>query len=269
MAAVVAFQIESILPGIIAVAYYAFVFFFAEISRKLIDVVIHNKNSPIYIISMEFIGTAQMCTCVYENSVIIKHYGPLGFFFVVIALQISGIFLNRGAYITPLPVIEQLWNGKISADKFLILLFAQTIGGFSAFRLANTLWYYSLTYSSDHQQLYANLPCAIAYKVPFSYAFLNELICTFLFRFILHRLPTSSKRYLIPFMLSTFLTFSLTYVGVPGLNPVVTSSRLQGCPGLDLQWFMITYWFCPVVGWLLAARLDNAKFRNKQKPKKS
>jgi len=43
---------------------------------------------------------------------------------------------------------------------------------------------------------------------------------------------------------------------VPGLNPVVTSSRLQGCAGLDHQWFIMTYWCCPVMGWLIAACLD-------------
>lgn len=35
---------------------------------------------------------------------------------------------------------------------------------------------------------------------------------------------------------------ALAVIGVPGLNPVVASSRLQGCPGLDLQWFIMLYW---------------------------
>lgn len=59
---------QNIFPAIIAVAYYAFVFFFAEITRKLVDFAIHKKNSLAYVFLMELIGTAQMCTCVYENS---------------------------------------------------------------------------------------------------------------------------------------------------------------------------------------------------------
>ena len=214
-----------------------------------------------------------MCTAVFENALVIRKYGNIGFFLVVIALQLSGNFLNRGAYVSPLPVIEQFLNSKIRPDKFLALLSAQTIGGYSAFRLANALWYYSLNYSADHFQLFEHLPCAIVYKVPYSYAFLNELVGSFLLRYIINRLPNSSKFYITPALVASLLTFSLSFIGIPGLNPVVTSSRLQGCPGLDLQWFMITYWVCPAIGWLLAAQLDkNSKARGgskKEKQKKS
>jgi hypothetical protein len=61
-----AFQIEALFPGIIAIGYYAFVFFFAEISRKLVDYAV-KKSSLIHAFLIELIGTAQMCTCVYEN----------------------------------------------------------------------------------------------------------------------------------------------------------------------------------------------------------
>jgi len=60
----------------------------------------------------------------------------------------------------------------------------------------------------------------------------------------------------VPVVFAFALSFALSQIGVPGLNPVTASSRLQGCPGLDLQWFMITYWVAPVVGWLSAASLD-------------
>ena len=64
-----AFQIETLFPAIIAIGYYAFVFLFAEISRKLVDYTV-KKSSPLYTFLIELIGTAQMCTCVYENSLL-------------------------------------------------------------------------------------------------------------------------------------------------------------------------------------------------------
>ncbi|KAH7695319.1 CRE-AQP-10 protein, partial [Aphelenchoides avenae] len=73
------------------------------------------------------------------------------------------------------------------------------------------------------------------------------------------------KTFLAPVVVSTFLSVALAYVGVPGLNPVTVSSRLQGCPGLDLQWFIMTYWFAPVFRWLAAAALDR---RGKRRPAK-
>lgn len=60
------FNVETLLPAIIAIAYYAFVFFFAEITRKIVGL-IFKKSSLIYVLLIELIGTAQMCTCVYEN----------------------------------------------------------------------------------------------------------------------------------------------------------------------------------------------------------
>lgn len=61
---------------------------------------------------------------------------------------------------------------------------------------------------------------------------------------------------------------ALYYIGVPGLNPVTASSRLQGCPGLDLQWFIITYWVAPVFGWLLASTLDGRRPKKQTKKAK-
>jgi len=44
---------------------------------------------------------------------IVKNYGVTGFFFAVIALQITGNLLNRGALVTPLPAIEQFLAHKM------------------------------------------------------------------------------------------------------------------------------------------------------------
>ncbi|KAL3101253.1 hypothetical protein niasHT_028009 [Heterodera trifolii] len=256
--------LQSVLPAIISVAYYLFVFFFAEVSRKLVDLSL-KKSSLVHLFLVELIATAQMCTCVYENAIIIKHYGPSGFFLVVTFLQIAGAFFNRGAFVSPLAPIELFLRGKMDTEKFLAILLSQTLGGYSAFRLANSLWYYSQSYSTDHHQFYDSLPCALSYKVPFYYALLFELFGSFLLRFLLHRFPLSSRHFFAPPTIAAFLSFALTFIGVPGLNPVVTSSRLQGCPGLDLQWFIMTYWCCPVVGWLLASKLDKTPTKQKKK----
>uniref|UniRef100_A0A1I7ZGI7 DUF2842 domain-containing protein n=1 Tax=Steinernema glaseri TaxID=37863 RepID=A0A1I7ZGI7_9BILA len=81
----------------------------------------------------------------------------------------------------------------------------------------------------------------------------------------MNRIPVNSKQYVVPIVISSFLSFALVYIGVPGLNPTVASSRLQGCSGLTTQWFLFTYWLCPAVGWMAAAHLDR---RSKAKPSK-
>uniref|UniRef100_A0A183ESA1 Superinfection immunity protein n=1 Tax=Gongylonema pulchrum TaxID=637853 RepID=A0A183ESA1_9BILA len=53
------------------------------------------------------------------------------------------------------------------------------------------------------------------------------------------------------------LLLAMLFVGVAGLNPTVASSRLQGCEGLNTAWFILTYWICPMVGWMLSAFVDD------------
>ena len=261
---------ETVFPALVSIIFYLVVFFLAEFSRKTLDYFV-KKNTRLYVFLIELIGTVQMCTCIYENSIIVKYYGVVGFFLTVVSLLVIGGLINRGAYVSPLAPIELFLRGKLNSEKFMSIILAQTIGGFAAFRCANSLWYYSTAYSNDHFSLYKQLPCSIVYKVSFIYVFIFEIFGAFLLRLILHRLPDAYKQYLAPITVSTFLSFALAYIGVPGLNPVTASSRLQGCPGLDLQWFIMLYWCCPVVGWLIGAQFDSkrkirpAKSNNKNK----
>ncbi|KAI6213750.1 hypothetical protein M3Y94_00188300 [Aphelenchoides besseyi] len=165
--------------------------------------------------------------------------------------------------------IEMFYRGSISTERFLTVLFAQSLGGYSAYRIANTLWYYTVNYSADHAHFYRDLPCSIQYKVPFMYVIAYEVFGCFMIRLLITKVPENYKRFIVPVIFGSFLSFALTYVGIPALNPVTTSSRLLNCPGLDIQWFLIVYWCAPVCGWLLAAALDkNRKLKAGGKNKK-
>jgi hypothetical protein len=104
----------------------------------------------------------------------------------------------------------------------LTVLAAQTVGGYSAFRIANGLWFYTLDYSSDHAHLYKSLPCAIQYKVSgvlimqlkhgqfkvaFIYAFAFEVVGCFILRLMIVRIPEAYKRFVVPVVFASFLAF--------------------------------------------------------------
>jgi len=164
--------------------------------------------------------------------------------------------VNRGAFVSPLAPLEMFYFGTIDWKRLIALLSAQVIGGYSAFRIARQLWYWSQSLSIDHGRFYhSGEACALAYKVTYVYAALFEVIGCFVLRLIVHLLPTRFKSWCIPVLVSSFLSFALMYIGVPGLNPTVASSRLQGCSGLSTPWFLFTYWFCPILGSLAAAML--------------
>ncbi|VDK45961.1 unnamed protein product [Anisakis simplex] len=234
-------------PFFIAYCFYITVFVLAEFARKLVDRYVP-PNKLTYTFCIEAIATAQMCTCVYEN---------VGYFFVVTTLLLAGGAMNRGAFVSPLKPIEMFYFGSIDSDRLLSVLAGEFLGGYSAYRLARQLWYWSLNLATDHASSYATTHCKLMYKVPFSYAFTFEIFACFLIRTIVTRLPIKTTRYAVPLILSGFLTFALTFIGVPGLNPTIASSRLQGCDGLDTKWFILTYWICPTIGWMLSAIVDN------------
>lgn len=90
--------LQQVWPAFLAGTTYLTIIFIAEISRRLVDLAGVRKNSNLYIFLIELIAVAQQCTCVYENGVIIRHYGPTGFFFAVFGILLVTSRFNRGAY---------------------------------------------------------------------------------------------------------------------------------------------------------------------------
>uniref|UniRef100_A0A915PW58 Aquaporin n=1 Tax=Setaria digitata TaxID=48799 RepID=A0A915PW58_9BILA len=245
-------------PLFVAICFYLSVFIIAELTRKFVDKY-EVPGSLLFCFLMEVIATAQMCTCVYENAVIIRHYGLLGFFFTVALLIFSGGIMNREAFVSPLVPIELYCKGTLPLKRLIVTLVGEMVGGYSAYRIARNLWYWSLNLSSDHAIFYKSTSCELVYKVPFMFVPAFEVFGCFLMRYILCRIPANFKKFVAPAVVSGFLTSALLFVGVAGLNPTVASSRLQGCEGLNTVWFVMTYWICPVIGWMLSALIDNRK----------
>uniref|UniRef100_A0A914V1V0 Aquaporin n=1 Tax=Plectus sambesii TaxID=2011161 RepID=A0A914V1V0_9BILA len=237
-------------PLYVSLSFYVSVFILAEITRRVIET-LTGPGTLSRRFAYELIATAQMCTCVYENALIIKYYGLIGFFTVVVVLLIVGSYVNRGAFVSPLASIEAVYFGRISIRDFVALFLAELAGGYMAFRWARLIW--SAGVSHDHTAFYDNFYCKLGYKVPYVQAAVFEVVGCFLIRYIIGAAPLATKRFVAAITAAGFLTFALRFIGVPGLNPIVASSRMQGCEGLSIDWFLFTYWICPIIGSLAAA----------------
>ncbi|CEF71319.1 Aquaporin-like domain-containing protein [Strongyloides ratti] len=202
------------------------------------------------------IGTLQMCTCVYENGLMIKNYGPMGFFFTVTSLLCFANSWNRGAFVSPLAPFEMFFYKTINLKKFVTVVCGQFLGGAYAFFLAKMLWFYTKNYSEEHEfALESTKNCILGFKVSYIFVLLFEITGCFCIRLIISKLPEKAKFFAIPMTIAGFLTLGVVYIGVGGLNPTVAASRLFGCAGLDTVWFIITYWIAPIIGWMAAAHL--------------
>ncbi|VDN55393.1 unnamed protein product [Dracunculus medinensis] len=245
---------------IIAYSFYGVVFIVGEIARRIVERFISPGN-VLHCFLIEAIATAQMCTCVYENAIILRHYGAVGFFFVVASVLFLGGCVNRGAFISPLAPIELFFYQTIGIERFLALLSAELIGAYSAFRIARQLWYWSLDLSVDHILNYETSTfCSFTYKVPFALVLGFEIIACYLMRTIFSYVSVMNyKQYFIPPIISAFLTIALVIIGIPGLNPIVATSRWYGCDGLTTSWFITVYWTCPIIGWMASAIMQKRK----------
>uniref|UniRef100_A0A0N4Z538 Aquaporin n=1 Tax=Parastrongyloides trichosuri TaxID=131310 RepID=A0A0N4Z538_PARTI len=242
-------------PAVVCVLFYITCFTIGELGRNLVSKLFNEGSLP-YILLIEAIGTLQMCTCVYENGLMVKNYGPMGFFFTVSTLLCFAGSWNRGAFVSPLAPFEMYFYKSISLTKFLMVVVGQVIGGANAFFSAKILWYYTQHYTGEHEfALKSSEKCVLGFKVDYIYVILFEAFGCFMIRLIISKLPEKVKFFAIPVTISGFLTFGIVYIGVGGLNPTVAASRLFGCAGLDTIWFVITYWIAPLVGWMSAAYL--------------
>uniref|UniRef100_A0A0N5AHK0 Aquaporin n=1 Tax=Syphacia muris TaxID=451379 RepID=A0A0N5AHK0_9BILA len=271
-------------PLLVASCFYVVVFILGHVSRQFIRRNLDPSSSR-YKFLIEAITTAQMCTCVYENgtlicflieiyfkrcqlylnadslpfeAVITRNYGPWGFLFVVSTVLTVGTNVNGGGYVSPLTPIELYVKKSLSLKSLLEIIFGQVVGGYAAFRIARNLWYSTSRFSSEHLLSYESTKCAFVYKVPFFVAFAFEFIGCFLLRYINAKIPIRYKKYIAPVLTASFLSFSLAFIGVVGLNPTVSASRMFGCDGLNTLWFIATYWVCPTLGWLAGATFDSS-----------
>ncbi|CAJ0586611.1 unnamed protein product, partial [Mesorhabditis spiculigera] len=252
---------EWLRPAVAPFFFYVFAFASAEIARRISDWVLQRtvrnyQDSYQYLFMNELIGTALMCGCVWENGLIVQAFGWKGFGITVAALLTGNMLWNRRACVSPLMPIENGLYGSYSPKKTITILTAQLLGGIAAPILAHGVWWHTRSYSIAHRQAHFNLRdgCEFSYKTDFVYACLWEFVGAFLIRAgapILSRISP----FTIPVFIASLLSAAMVYVGIPGLNPTVVTSRLWHCRGLSANWFFLLYWFCPLFGWFFGAEV--------------
>lgn len=245
-------------PILISLAYYLSVFTACELGRRLAWRLLPSSAVPFV---LDALGTLQICTCVYENALVVRYYGVQGFFCAVVCLVTAHSFLNRGASVLPTAALEEaLLRGRIRQATRSLL--AQMVGGYGAFRLAKAVWWLHL--SGDHARQWSAYPCALSWRVPLWLFCAYEVGGSFLIRSIVGRASPGSRRYVAAVVQATLLSIEFAFLGPPGLNPIIAASRLLGCEGLSLRGHLFIYWLCPFLGWLAAAKLHQDQSQSAQ-----
>lgn len=252
-------------PIIVSLIYYFCVATFCELSRRIVDVA-QVKNMVVRLALFEFLGTLQVCTCVYENHLVTRNYGLKGFFLVVFLLLNLHRLINRGAVVSPALALERLISGSLSVKHFVVLLWAQIFGALCAFRLAQRIWWIEL--SETHAYQAQNFDCVLHLQAPVLGLLFYEFGTCFMLRTLIGATARRKPRfapYVGAALFSAALSIEILFFGVAGLNPTIAFSRLFGCKGLNSIEHFAIFWFPSIIGWLLAYFIERSGIPGRMK----
>lgn len=205
----------------------------------------------------ELVTALQMCACVFENGVIMANYGLGGFFIAVYFILIVAVSTNEGYFGNMFHHLEQLvFGGSSSTTKLIVIGSGQFVGAALARPFIINLWHYTSSLSSTHEQLLTANLCAFQIQWDVTQTMMLEALFCFLLRFIFAFCTKTpfGRSYVAPAVLSGLLSASVYIIGLAGMNPMTSFSRLAFCPGLDDSLFYIIYWLCGSVGWLAGSQ---------------
>jgi len=243
-------------PVVASIIFYAIVIGFCELCRRSLDVVYGQGSMPPRSVKgflNEAIGTLQAISCVYENQLVAKNYGLLGFALMVFILLNVHRLTNRGCITSPPALLERTFLGHIRLLDAGTILLAELVGAALAFRLATLVW--KLGVSPEQAVLGESFQCILAHKVPLIFVAAYEFIAVFLIRTIIglsSRRKPSWTPYVAAAAISCGITSGFAIVGPVALNPIIAFGRLGGCEGLTLYNHLLTYWVAPASGWIAA-----------------
>jgi len=249
-------------PVVASILFYAIVIGFCELCRRALDAVYGQGSRPPRSVKgflTEAIGTLQAISCVYENQLIAKNYGLLGFALMVFILLNMHRLTNRGCIASPPALLERTFLGHIRPLDAVTILLAELAGAAMAYRLATLVWRVGI--SPEHVALGESFQCVLAHKVPLLFVAAYEFLAVFLIRTIV---GMSARRkpgwtpYVAAAAISCGISSGFAIVGPVALNPIIAFGRLGGCQGLTLFNHLLTYWLAPASGWMAAWAVERS-----------
>ncbi|CAB3402814.1 unnamed protein product [Caenorhabditis bovis] len=244
--------------------YYGTVTASCELARHVCDRFL-DKKSTLFLFAIEFLGTLQVTTTIFENGVVDIYFGRQMFALTLFTMGLVFAFCTRGAFCSPLAPFEQYVFGKMKLKEFIRTIIAQLFAGYCSYRFARTIWTQTYVPSEAHTRMASLVDqCQFNHQYQLYVHLAFELIGTFIVRHVLVRATSEERdsriRTIFPaFFMAMVFTGTVTYVGDQALDPLVATTLFYGCRGIDVQQYILIYWLAPVVGWLASAYVDNSK----------
>ncbi|KAF1764829.1 hypothetical protein GCK72_004779 [Caenorhabditis remanei] len=254
---------ESLRPLYVCIVYTVFVFGVAEVSRRILDLLLKNEETIMFKLKCnEFISTISMCACHFSEAVLFKNYGYIAMFIAIIIDMTVCRHLNRGAAENPMLLLEEALYKTMRETDFTSVVLTQYMGAACAMAYGVFMWRFAF-YSTG--TVIETAGCLYLYKLPPPLVALCEFFSCFFLRLILGLFAAPQRQKYIPVVFAVFFVAGQYIIGVPGAHPMFGASRFTSCAFVQPDSFTIycvNYLFATYAGWMAASLLCTTPLRS-------
>lgn len=158
-------------PVVVSVLFYVYSVGICELGRQLVYRYVR-VDFELQSLLVEFLGTLQLCTAIYENKFVSYHYGLTAYTVALAVVIVVHCYTFRTAYANPCAWLISFYYRSITVTTMLAYLFAQISAAFLAWKAASLFWY--LNISADHNWALNNPSCQDSLQVRKAASLTNE-----------------------------------------------------------------------------------------------
>ncbi|KAL4003388.1 putative integral membrane protein [Acanthocheilonema viteae] len=240
---------------IASLLFYLSVFAICELLRHIINHWLI-RRLPRFMIGLllEFIGTLQVCTPMFDVNLILQTYGLFGIFIEITAIEIANTLFLRDAIAHPCPLVTTASRKRLALRTAFLVFGVQLAAAYLSYFFARTFW--KLRLHPMHDQLLIVDHCEADLTATLTAGSLIEGLATFSSKavefFANEWYAKSRAQMLINCMFAGFLTtIGINYTGMYA-NPIVAWACTFNCTGVTHLGHLTVYWLSPLIGWFLA-----------------
>ncbi|XGW18532.1 hypothetical protein V3C99_002833 [Haemonchus contortus] len=237
---------------IASLVFYGFVFAVCELLRYFIVRFMSKRLSTDLL--LEFVGTLQICTPMFDVGTVLETYGLFGIFIEITVIELANTYFQRDAIANPCPIVTSCYRRSKAFRRAIYVLLTQLLAGYLSFHLARAFW--RLNIHPVHAELLAAEHCSADLTIAITTGCLVEGGATFLGKAFNKYVGDYIDDYwtcnIVACVFSGFIcALGIKYTGMYA-NPLVAWACTFNCEGLTHAGHLMVYWLSPLIGWYLA-----------------
>ncbi|VDO55305.1 unnamed protein product [Haemonchus placei] len=234
---------------IASLVFYGFVFAVCELLRYFIVRFMSKRLSTDLL--LEFVGTLQICTPMFDVGTVLETYGLFGIFVEITVIELANTYFQRDAIANPCPIVTSCYRRSKAFRRAIYVLLTQMLAGYLSFHLARAFW--RLNIHPVHAELLAAEHCTADLTIAITTGCLVEGGATFLGKAFNKYVGDYIDDYwtcnFVACVFSGFIcALGIKYTGMYA-NPLVAWACTFNCEGLTHAGHLMVYWLSPLIGW--------------------